>query len=448
MHGPLLARLAPGRFLIDTKATLTHQPCVSVALSGSPSASHRGLRKNEASTPPRAKKGIQIGVDASCWANARGYGRFTRELLREMVALAPDDRFVFFLDPSLAQRFDLVGPSVTRVIVNLGASPAVAASANGRRTVRDMLRLTRAVIRERLDVFFSPSVYTYFPLPPGLPCLATVHDAIPERHPLLTFATRRARLFWQLKTRLALRQADLVLTVSDFSAREIAEALHVAPSRIRIAGEAPAPCFRPSDSVAEIDAAAARVGLPAGARWFTYVGGFNPHKGVEMLVRAHAALAKETPDPPYLLLVGALEGDVFHGNLAAIRRAIVQAGTEALVRLPGYVPDDELRHLHSGALALILPSQREGFGLPAVEAAACGTPVVATIESPLPQLLQGGGRFIRPDDEPALIEALRFFRDDSAGRAAMGKIARDRARQLQWEDGARAALDALHELAS
>src|SRR3990172_2958097 len=220
---------------------------------------------------------MRIGVDATCWANARGYGRFTRELLRALVRLAGDDRFTCFVDQAAAAAFDLDAPNVRLVPVKQSRAPTVAAAAAGSRAPVDMLRLTAAVWREELDVFFSPTVYTYFPLPPGLPAVVTVHDTIAERFPALTLPSRRARLFWRAKVALALHQARLVLTVSEFAAREIAEVLGVPRGAIRVAGEAPAEAYQPG-APAEVAAAAARAGLPAGSRWFIYVGGFGPNK--------------------------------------------------------------------------------------------------------------------------------------------------------------------------
>jgi glycosyltransferase involved in cell wall biosynthesis len=391
---------------------------------------------------------MRIGVDACCWANRRGYGRFTRELLTAMVPLAPADEFLCFLDPLAASRFELQAPNVRRVVVAQRAAPTEAAAAEGYRSPLDMLRLTRAVWRERPDVFFSPSVYTYFPLPPGLRAVVTIHDAIAERFPELTVPGPRARLFWRAKVRLALWQARLVLAVSEFAAREIEETLRVPRSRLRVAVEAPSPAYRPS-APDEVAAAAARAGLPAGARWFVYVGGFGPHKYVDRIVRAHAALAREPGGAsPYLLLVGARSGDSFLGDHARIERAIAEAGTESLVRWMGFLPDEELRHLHSGALALLLPSANEGFGLPAVEAAACGAPVVATTASPLPQLLEGGGLFVPPGDEAALLCALRTAARDEPVRAAMGRRAREAASRLSWQRSATSALLAIREAAA
>jgi glycosyltransferase involved in cell wall biosynthesis len=277
----------------------------------------------------------------------------------------------------------------------------------------------------------------------------TVHDAIAERFPDLTLPSPRARLFWKLKVGLAIRQARLILTVSEFARGELAEVLGIPPGKIRVALEAPAPAFQPSGNPADIQAAAAGAGVPAGARWFTYVGGFNPHKHVDVIVRAHAALARELgAAAPHLLLVGTVDKDVFHGDQAAIRAAITGAGTERLVHWTGFVADGALRHLHSGAIGLVLASACEGFGLPAVEAAACGAPVVATTASPLPGLLAGGGLFIAPNDEAALLGAMRRLATDEAGRARMGRVALEQAGRLSWERGATEALAALREAAA
>ena len=96
---------------------------------------------------------------------------------------------------------------------------------HGSRGPADVLRFSRAVTGQKLDVFFSPSVYTYFPLPPGLRSVVTIHDAIAERFPELTLPSWRARLFWRAKVSLALFQSRLVLTVSDYAARELTEVL-------------------------------------------------------------------------------------------------------------------------------------------------------------------------------------------------------------------------------
>jgi len=391
---------------------------------------------------------MRIGVDATCWANARGYGRFARELLRAMVAEGAGHEFVCFVDERAARCFDLAGAGVRMVLVPQSASPTTAASADGSRSVGDMWRMSRAVAREDLDVFFSPSVYTYFPLPPSLAAVITFHDAIADRFPQLTLPSPRARLFWRVKVQMALAQSRIVLTVSEYAAAEVSRTLGVRRDRIRVAVEAAAPVYQPSESSEDIAVAAARVGVPGGRRWFAYVGGFNPHKHVDAIVRAHAALVRDSATAPMLVLVGAIDADPFFGSQQRIRDEIARSGTEEHVKWAGFVPDEELRHLLSGAVALVLPSESEGFGLPAVEAAACGVPVIATRESPLPQLLEGGGIFIAPGDEAALASAMHTLAANEPYRRALGAGALARARTLSWTESARAALGALVEAAA
>ncbi len=334
------------------------------------------------------------------------------------------------------------------MIVGQRVSPTLAAAAGGGRSPVDMLRLTRAVWRSKLDVFFSPSVYGYFPLPLGLPAVVTIHDAIAERFPALTLPTWKDRLFWRAKVALALKQCALVLTVSEHAAGEITRYLGVPRERLRVSLEGVASAYRPSDSNADIQAAAARVGLPPGARWLIYVGGFGPHKHVDVLVRAHASVSARHPEQPlWLVLVGPNQ-DTFHEDLAGIRAAIEACGTRDRVVWAGYLPDEEVRHLHSGAVALVLASAAEGFGLPAVEAARCGTPVVATMESPLPQLLEGGGLFVPPGNVDALAQALETLVTDEPARQAMGARACERAMALSWSKSAQVALDALTDVAA
>lgn len=391
---------------------------------------------------------MRIGIDATCWANERGYGRYARQIVSAMVDLAPRDEFICFLDDLSNERFELAAPNVRKIVVKTGAGAAAAASAAGSRSLGDMLSMTRAVSQNRPDVFYSPSVYTYFPLPPGLRSVITIHDAIAERFPHLTVPSWRARLFWNAKVWLALRQSRSILTVSDYAAKEVSRAHGVPLADIGVTLEAPAAEFAPvgADRSAEVTA---MHGLEPGSRWFIYVGGFNPHKNVRSIVSAHADLSKgAVTDAPLLLLVGDAQGDVFHSEVEAIRRSIDDAGTGSLVRWLGFVADEELSALLSASVALVLPSESEGFGLPAIESAACGTPVIATLESPLPQLLDGGGLFVPPGDTAAINDAMRRFLSDDVFRKACAEKALMQAHQLSWEKSARVCLAAIRKAAA
>jgi glycosyltransferase involved in cell wall biosynthesis len=387
---------------------------------------------------------LRIGVDATCWANGRGYGRFAREIMRELFRQCPDDEFICFGDDRAFKAWQPQGRNIRLETVRQSVSPTTAAAADSNRSVSDMLSLTSAVRRAAPDAFFSPSVYTYYPLPLGLPAVVTIHDTIAEQYPELTLPSWKARTFWNLKVKLAIAQSRIVLTVSEYSARSIAKVLRVPSSRIRVCVEAPAREYQPATR-SGIDAAVRSLGLEPGVPYFVYVGGFNPHKRVDLILRAHATLAREATPAPHLVLVGTRTADVFHGEGDRLDAIIRESGTDALVHWTGFVPDEKLVPILSGAVASLLPSEIEGFGLPAVEAAACGTPVIATTESPLPELLEGGGIFVHPGDLDQLTAAMRRMLSDADGRGAMAQCALQRARALSWERGAAVVRQALAE---
>lgn len=388
---------------------------------------------------------MRVGVDGACWSNRRGYGRFARELFSAMVCASPDTEFVCFVDEAALDHVPARGPNVEIVPVYQSEAPATAAAADGSRSPLDMLRFTKSVWRETLDVFFFPSVYTYFPLPPGLPAVVTIHDAIAERFPSLTLPSRRARLFWNAKVRMAIAQSSIVLTVSEYARRDVAQIHGVPASRLRVAVESAADAYQPTEDQQAIADQAQAVGLPAGEPYFVYVGGFNPHKNVDLVVRAHARFVHERDPspPPHLVLVGSTTDDVFFGSLQQIRDTVGEMRTGQLVHWPGFVPDEELAVLLSGAKGLFLVSEAEGFGLPAVEAAACGCPVIATTESPLPELLEGGGLFLTPGSEPAIFDSIVVFMTNEGARKEMATTALARARALSWAHAADSTMRAL-----
>ena len=387
---------------------------------------------------------LRIGIDGTCLGSGRGYGRFLRELLPPLLAQAGSHEYVLFVDAETAARVTLPDMRVLRL--ETAASQAAAASARGSRSPLDLLRMGRGVARERLDAFYFPSIYSYFPLPRRLPMAVAIHDTIPERHGKIVFPSWKNRALWWAKSRAARRQARTIVTVSEYARRQIAETFAIPAQRIFVTPEAPSPVFSP---VADARAAAAKAlaarGIPDDP-FFVYVGGFNPHKNVTGLVRAFAAASAGTR--ARLVLVGDYQGDVFHHDLANIHAEIARTGVSERVHWTGFVPDEELRLLYAGALAAVLPAFEEGFGLPAVEAAACGTPCIATRESPLPEVLAGGGFFFDPHDAAQLAEGLRRALTAPAERAGWARAARERAALLSWDLTARATREALEATAS
>jgi glycosyltransferase involved in cell wall biosynthesis len=273
-----------------------------------------------------------------------------------------------------------------------------------------------------------------------------IHDTIPERHGAIVFPRWRNRAFWWAKSRAARLQARTIVTVSEYARRQIAETFAMPVERIFVTPEAPAPEFAPlPDASAAAARALAARGIPPDP-YFVYVGGFNPHKNVAGLVRAFAEATNGRP--VRLLLVGDHAGDVFHQDLARIHAEIERWEVGPRVHWTGFVPDAELRLLYAGALAAVLPAFEEGFGLPAVEAAACGAPCIATRESPLPEVLAGGGYFFDPHDPRQLAVGLRRALAAPHEREAWARAALARAGALSWDLTARATREALEATAA
>jgi glycosyltransferase involved in cell wall biosynthesis len=392
---------------------------------------------------------MRIGIDATCWTNRRGFGRFTRELLWAIARLESTDEFVCFTDRQTAHQAEW--PPGWRVVIgDTATAPAQAAAADGRRTLQDLLVMRRLVQREPLDLLFFPAVYSYFPVGGRVPCLVTFHDVIAETLPQLVFQTRRSRLFWHMKCHLAVRRASRVLTVSEASKRGLMRTFGLREDQMRVLPEAASTTFGPMNRCSEAHRAAlAHHNLRPGERYLLYVGGISPHKNLDTLINGFAQLVM---DPTYrdvrLLLVGDYAGDVFRTCYEDLRRQTMRLRIDDRVHFTGFVADEELAHLYAAAQAFVFPSYLEGFGLPAVEAMACGAPVVASDRGSLPEVLHGAGELFDPHDVTTLVTSLRRVLTDGPYRQKLHTRSLARARDFSWELSARRAMTIFHEMKS
>lgn len=387
---------------------------------------------------------MRIGIDGSCWGNRRGFGRFTRCLVPEMARRHPSHEYVLLTATTGDGTEDASVDGVETVPVALAAAPSTAAGAGSSRSIGDLLRCTSAATRLRCDVFFFPASYSYFPVLRS-PVVVTVHDAIAEQLPHLTLATRGDRLRWRLKQAAALRQARVVITVSEASRRAITTELAVDPGRVRVIREAPASCFRSVGPERRADLLA-RFGLAPGDRYVVYVGGISPHKNLLVLLDAFCQVASDHADVR-LLLVGDAEDDPFLSSASSVRRAAAASPVAERITLTGYVSDDELAALYSGALATCLPSLGEGYGLTAAESAACGTPVVASADPALVELLGDAGLYADAGTPSGFAEHLAALATDPSYRRARGRAASERATAWSWAAAADTTVAVLEEVA-
>lgn len=388
---------------------------------------------------------MRIGVDATCWANPRGYGRFTRHMLTTLLQQDRVNEYVFFMDSFTASQSEFPSNAV-QVVTEISESPTQAASADGRRGLRDMIAMGRRVSREPLDIFFYPSVYTYYPVLSSCRKIVAIHDVIAEKYPELVFQSRKNRLFWNLKTWLAIRQADLVLTVSRFSQEGIAEHFGIPERRIRVVSEGSADSFSPLSDSQALNDALANYGLSDRSRYILYVGGIAPHKNLQVLIDAFSELMKiHEYDDISLVLVGDYENDVFLID-DKLKAGMNDPAFRERIVFTGYVTDNDLNSLYNGALVFVLPSFCEGFGLPALEAMSCGTVVIGSSTTSIPEVVGDSGLFFDPCNRSELVSSLRRVIDDEQLREEFGKRALQRAATFSWDRSAEETLQVFREL--
>jgi glycosyltransferase involved in cell wall biosynthesis len=383
---------------------------------------------------------VNIGIDATCWWNNRGFGRFTRDLLTAMFQLDSDHHFFLFVDQPLNE-LSAFG-NVTVVQVAASRPTTEAAVADSRRSVFDLYELYRAVANTALDLMYFPAVYSWFPVPRKLPSMVTIHDAIAEHYPKLIFPKWKHRMFWALKVKLALWQSSRILTISQAAKDEIVEYMGADPDMIDIASAAPNPQFRKTDDQQLIATARQRALLPADAEIIVYVGGLAPHKNLHgFLDGFEKALEHDRVADVHLALIGDFKGAGFlseYDTLSA--RVLANPTLRSRVHFCGYVSDPDLVALYSCAVAAAMPAFSEGFGLPAVEAMACGVPVLASDRGALPEVVADAGVYFNPFDASAIANAIVEMLENDALRAHLSETALARAETFTWKRAARLTL--------
>jgi glycosyltransferase involved in cell wall biosynthesis len=299
--------------------------------------------------------------------------------------------------------------------------------------------LSRAVMRARLpeildgvDVFHASDVLLWSQ--PGALNVCTIHDLtvllFPDYHTEENQALHRAKL------RFAQEEADVVIAVSEATKRDIVAHLDIPPERIVVVHNGVSPAFHPVADRAYLAERLADLGL-APQDYLLHVGTLEPRKNLVRLVEAYAQLRRiEGGAAPPLVLVGPI------GWAAQDIVARVEAlGLKDAVLITGAVPFELVPLLYAGARFFVYPSLYEGFGLPPLEAMACGTPVITSNVSSLPEVVGSAGMMAPPDDTEAIAAAMAALLHDADLRQDMREAGLARASRFSWELAARQTLD-------
>lgn len=351
-----------------------------------------------------------------------GVGRYTVNLARALVPrLEATEHLSILYDSTGRLRLDAITAAHPRVqLVEAPVSPFA---------LRQQWRVPALLRSLAAGLYHSP--YYLMPFRPGVPSVVTIHDLIPLRFPQYFSAVDR--LVFAVTVRLAVRTARTTIAVSEATARDLTQFLGLSTERIVVIPEAPDPIFcpQPADRVAALRS---RWHLPD--RYALYFGSNKPHKSLVRLVEAWALLRSHALP---LIIAG-----LWDERYPDAKRLVETHGLGDLVRFVGPVGDADLPALYGGATLFVFPSEWEGFGLPVIEAMACGVPVACTNTA---SVADDAAVTFNPRRVEAMVVALESLLKDAEQRADYAARGLRRAAQFSWSDAAAKTLSAYRALA-
>ena len=368
---------------------------------------------------------MRIALDGMPLASPlTGVGHYTLELAKALALAAPRDTFTL-VSPLPSQPIDNQLPA------NLSLCTLQRSLLNRRWW---SVGLPLYLKRESFDLFHGTNYE--IPLWSRLPSVVTIHDLSlllhPEAHE--RHLVRRAR--WRLP--FMARKASRIITPTNGIKTEVCEKLAISPDRVVVTPEAPRSEFKRSED-SEVRGVCRRLGI--NDDFLLFVGTLEPRKNLFRLLAAFERVLHETSQSPQLVIAGG-EGWLME-NLSS---AIEQKGLQPHIRLTGYLEDADLCALYSSCKAFIYPSLYEGFGLPPLEAMACGAPVIASAIPSIKETVAGAARLVEPHDVNELAAAMLEFLSDEKMRSYFSEAGVERAKTFTWEKTARQTLEIYREI--
>ncbi|MBX5491098.1 MAG: glycosyltransferase family 4 protein [Chloroflexi bacterium] len=369
---------------------------------------------------------MRIGINALFLMQpATGTGQHLFHLLQGLDQHDQENTYVL-LSPrfrrATASRFPELGPRFRNV---QAVSALAQLGDNVEKLWWEQVGLLQACRRERLDLLHCP--YFASPILSSIPTVTTIHDVIP-----LLVPEYRARLAGRLYTELsvlAARRARAIIAVSECSKRDIERTLRLPPERIHVIGNAVDESYQPITDPRLLAGVRERYGI--GERFILYFGGFDVRKNVLRLVQAYAQIRQRFDEPYQLVLAGRLR-HVGHPLYPDPRPLVRELGLENEIIFTGQIREQDKAPLYSAATLFVFPSLYEGFGMPVLEAMACGAAVITSNRSALPEVAGDAAVLVDPTRTEAIGEAILELLRDPSRRARLGEAARQRARLFSW----------------
>jgi len=381
-------------------------------------------------------KKINVGIDATTWSNDRGFGRFTRELIIALANRESEFNYTLVFDqpPTIA-----VPDNINTVVATTNESLNEAAVGDSSRSPGYLWKMGQLVRKEKFDIFYYPAVYSYFPMLAKVPCVVCYHDATAERFPEYLFPKKINKILWDVKTWLAKLQTTRAMTISQSSANDLENILHIPKRKIDLVTEGADNKFHVINDPEAASKVREKYKIAADAEVLLALGGMNAHKNIFGVLKAMPEIIKQVPKVQ-LVIIGDTSGKGFWDNVPELMAFVKDhPPLSEHVIFTGYASDEDVVKLFASTAALVFPSLWEGFGLPAVEAMQCGVPVLASNRGSLPEVVGNAGLLFDPlnvDEISATI--IRFFTETGL-RQKLTDASLPQSRLFSWERGAEMA---------
>jgi glycosyltransferase involved in cell wall biosynthesis len=369
---------------------------------------------------------MNIGIDAHMLGH-RETGNETYILQLTQALTEVDDQDDFFV---AAEDRELLSPDIRRRrnvhVLELRTRSAV---------FRLLVELPGLARRHRFDV-----LHCTYHVPPRCPCplVVTVHDISFERHP--EFFSIRDRFVLGTLVPHSVRQAHQVITDTEFAKRDLMEIYHLPANKINVTNYAAGQQFHP---IQDLDLLSdVRKRYQTSDRFILTVGNLQPRKNLVRLVNAYAQMKQAHGLAHKLVIVGQSAW-----KSSAVFKAVETNGLDDDVFFTGFIPAEDLPLLYTAAQVFVYPSLYEGFGLPVLEAMACGTPVITSNSSSLPEIAEGAARLVDPRNTDDLAAALVQVLSDQGLQKEMREKGLARARTFSWERTAHQTLEVYRQVA-
>jgi glycosyltransferase involved in cell wall biosynthesis len=371
----------------------------------------------------------RIAYDAR-YVNDRyhGIGRYAFRLLQALVETATDRTFIVLRGQAPDSRFNWDAlKACSNVIVESGPAPLY--------WPHEQLQWPWLLHRLQADLFHSP--YFVAPLLTPQPAILTVHDLIFERYPAYL---PQLRPYYRLLMKTGMRRACRVIAVSQSTARDLQQFYSVPSSKISVIAEAADPALKPIAEGARLSQLRQCYGLTR--PFILSVGARRPHKNLGCLIRAYARLASDIYHD--LVFVGPADHR-FPDEACQAAQCLLLTDR---VHFLGWVPEEDLAGLYTLADVVVVPSLIEGFGLPVLEAMACGAPVLVNNAASLPEVAGDAALLVNAADEDALAQGLRRLLTEAGLRQSLSAAGLRRAAEFTWQLAARDVLAVYKEIES